>query len=116
VQSENSQTLAAETMQDIRGKGGVNRVVRRWWGFIVYLCNNTTRNIVTGKYGAATIAGIIAAWGITAKIAGTAAVLIAFSAHLLERANAYNRGVRVWFRWPVPPLWVPLIIRIDAQR
>ncbi|MEN4006741.1 MAG: hypothetical protein PQ964_05260 [Methanobacteriaceae archaeon] len=106
-------------MQTIRQRNGVNRVTRHWGGFIVYLCNNTTRNIVTGKYGVATIAAIIAAWGITAKIAGTATALIAFSAHLLERANAYNRGVRVWLNWvpPVPPLWKPLRIRmIDAQR
>ncbi|MEN4007357.1 MAG: cysteine peptidase family C39 domain-containing protein [Methanobacterium sp.] len=98
VQAEN-QTLTAETMRDIWGRGGRNRVVWRWWGRIVYLCNLTTRKIV---WGMDTVAGIAAAFKIPIKVAAA----IFASARLLYLINIRNRGVRVWVAWTRHILWI----------
>jgi predicted double-glycine peptidase len=101
IQPENSQTLTAETMQTIRGRGGVNRVTRHWWGQRIYLCNITTNRISSGM---STAGGLIALLGVTKVVAG---ILIAVGG-LLGMVNA-GRGVRVWIAW------TGHVIRIDAQ-
>jgi hypothetical protein len=103
VQPENSQILTSEILQTIRGKGGVNRVVRRWWGFIVYLCNITTHSIVNGM---TTVSGLIGLLGVSKIIAGA----ILLCAGVLKQVNIHNTGVRVWIAW------TGHVIRIDAQR
>jgi hypothetical protein len=107
VQPENSQTLAAEEMQTVRGRGGRNRVVRRRWGWIIYLCNLTTNRI---SIGMATAGGIASALGVSKVVT----IPIMAAGGLLGMVNA-GRGVRVWV---TRAFWsrTPQILWIAAQR
>jgi hypothetical protein len=87
----------------IRGKCGVNRVTRYWWGQRIYLCNTTTHSIVNGM---TTVAGLIGLLGVSKIIAG--AILLCVG--VLRQVNIHNTGVRVWIAW------TGHVIRIDAQR
>jgi predicted double-glycine peptidase len=110
VQPENSQTLAAEEMQTVRGRGGRNRVVRRRWGFRVYLCDINTRSIVNAKGGTAGVlriaAGILWKTGAPAAVLGIAGGALAISGHVLDQVNIHNTGVRVWVTWTGHVLWI----------
>ena len=99
VQSQNSQTLTTEEMEIISGRGGVTKVVRRWWGRIVYLSSAVVHSIVNGMDAAALILALL-------KVPVKVAVAIGLSARLLSQINVHNTGIRVGVLWSGHIIWI----------
>ena len=98
-----------EGIQALSSSGGIDAVYYYWWGFYVYLSDDTCDALVLAMGGGiGTILILTAALGPIGLIAGIAAGILTIGASVISYYNRNNTGIKIRFNFiPFPPFCVP---------
>lgn len=99
-----------EGIQALSSSGGIDAVYYYWWGFYVYLSDDTCDALVLAMGGGIGIILILtAALGPIGLIAGIAAGILTIGASVISYYNRNNTGIKIRFHY-IPPFVYPRII------
>ena len=104
-----TEKYSVEGIQALSSSGGIDAIYYYWWGFYLYLSDDTCDAIVfamrSGAGAAGIAAAISAAFGALPGtiVAGIIAGILTIGSSIIAYYDRNNTGVKIRWHWPIGP-------------